>query len=59
MLAYNLNKQIEGQKILSDIQKLVSSHNGPKNNLVLVIQLKNSIPDNSSEIPKIEYKPEE
>jgi hypothetical protein len=59
MLAYSLNKNLDGQKILQDMQSLVSKYNTKDNNFVLVIQVKEVVVDNNSFIPKIEYKPEE
>jgi hypothetical protein len=54
MLAYRLDKQISAEKIIQDIQKLISSRNKEIDSLVLVISLKNIIDTNP--IPKIEYK---
>jgi len=59
MLAYSLNKNLDGQKILQDMQNLISKYNTKDNNFVLVIQVKEVVVDNNSFIPKIEYKPEE
>lgn len=57
ILAYSLNKEIDGQQILRDIQSLIS--NGPKNkDLILVIKVKEVSIDINELIPKIEYKSE-
>jgi hypothetical protein len=58
MIYYALNKNIEGNKILSDIQKLISKY--PQNELVnkiLIVKLE-SITDHKGDnpIPKLEYK---
>lgn len=58
MIYYALNKNIEGNKILSDIQKLISKY--PQNELVnkiLIVKLE-SITDHkgNNPIPKLEYK---
>lgn len=55
MLAYCLNKDLNGQKILSDIQKLIDkSVKSPSS--ILVIQIKEIVTETSDLIPKIEYK---
>jgi hypothetical protein len=57
MLAYSLNKNLDGQKILHDIQNLISK--SPQNkDLILVIRVQEVGVDNNNLIPKIEYKPE-
>ena len=58
MIYYALNKNIEGNKLLSDIQKLISKY--PQNELVnkiLIVKLE-SITDHKGDNPilKIEYK---
>ena len=58
MIYYALNKNIEGNKILSDIQKLISKY--PQNELVnkiLIVKLE-SITDHKGDNPilKVEYK---
>ena len=60
MIAYCLNQNINGQKILEDIQKLVSQkiqQNHESKSLVLVIDIKEVAHDTTSLIPKIEYTP--
>lgn len=59
MLYYVLNKNIEGEKILKDIEKLV--HNFTKNNKtddapVLCISLKTISYNDHTMIPKLEHK---
>jgi hypothetical protein len=57
MLVYCLNKNLDGQKILQDIQNLISK--SPQNkDLILVIKVQEIGVDNNNLIPKIEYKPE-
>jgi hypothetical protein len=56
-IAYSLNKTLNGEKILQDIQNLV---NGIKDNdkpKVLVISVKEVVSDDTSLIPKITFKP--
>ena len=60
MIAYCLNQNINGQKILEDIQNLVSKkiqQNHESKPLVLVIDIKEVVDDTTSHIPKIEYTP--
>jgi hypothetical protein len=58
MIYYKLDKNIDGNKILQDIQKLINSNKKQDNNdLILVISLKeitNHCGD--SLLPKLEYK---
>jgi hypothetical protein len=57
MLAYVLNKTIDSQKILADIQNLINNFpKEPSDSLVLTIKLVKIEQDTSSFIPKIEYK---
>lgn len=58
MIAYVLNKEINGQKLLEDIQKLINSkviENNNSESLVLVVDVRRIVEDNTSLIPKIEY----
>jgi hypothetical protein len=58
MIYYRLNKSIDGNKILQDIQKLVSKNSNTDNEeMILVISVK-KITNNSGDslIPKLEYK---
>lgn len=58
MLSYVLNKQIDGQKIISDIQDLVSKHNidsSESENHILVIQIKKISYTSDNHILKITY----
>jgi len=58
MIAYCLNQNINGQKILEDIQNLVSKkmqQNHESKPLILVIDIKEVVDDTTSHIPKIEY----
>lgn len=59
MIAYSLNQDINSQKILEDIQKLIHSKVRETNNsvpLVLVIDIKEISQQDSNIISKIEYK---
>ncbi len=60
MIAYCLNQDIDGQKLLADIQNLVAKkiqQNHESKSLVLVIDIKEVAHDTTSLIPKIEYTP--
>jgi hypothetical protein len=59
MIAYVLNKQIDGEKILKDIQQLVNSYNKnyPNQTPVLTISIRTISHDDTSLIPKLEFKP--
>jgi len=56
MLAYTLNKQLDGNKILLDIQNLINQYDSGNNEKILVIQIKEIIGDSNAHIPKLEYK---
>jgi hypothetical protein len=58
MIYFNLDKNIECEKICRSIQDLIDKHykNMNLSNHVIVIQIKETIPDNSL-IPKLEHKP--
>jgi len=56
MLAYRLDKQIPAEKIIQDIQKLVSSRGEETDSLVLVITLNKITNTDTTLIPKIEFK---
>jgi hypothetical protein len=58
MICYKLDKNIDGNKILQDIQKLISKNSNTDNKeIVLVISIK-QITNHSGDslIPKLEYK---
>lgn len=58
MLAYVLNKNIDSQKLLQDIQNLINNHPKESNDtLVLTIRVTNIQQDVVDDIPKLEYKP--
>jgi len=59
MIAYSLNKNIDGQKILQDIQKLINkySNNHTSKQLILTIRVNEIAQDNDDYILKLEYKP--
>lgn len=57
MLAYKLNQQIDGEKLLKSIQQLVQkSVVDPNKEYVLIIKIENIAYDDNSAIPKLEYK---
>lgn len=58
MLAYVLDKPIDGNKLLQDIQNLIQKQNGSGVPMILVIKLQEIVSDSTSHIPKLEYKPE-
>jgi hypothetical protein len=56
MIYYKLDKELSGQKILEDLQKLISNYNSKDS--VLVISVKKIIDYNGdSLLPKLEYRP--
>jgi hypothetical protein len=58
MICYKLDKNIDGNKILQDIQKLITKNSNVDNKeIVLVISIK-QITNHSGDslIPKLEYK---
>lgn len=60
MIAYCLNKEINAQKLLDDIQKLVNNkinETQDSSSLVLVIDIKQISQTTTDHIPKIEYNP--
>lgn len=58
MLAYCLNKNVNGENLLKDIQKLIDSKSKDNTtNLVLVIDVKEISQESTQHIPKIEYHP--
>lgn len=57
-LAYSLNKEIRADKIIKDIQKLVSKiHKDEIVNSVLTISLEKVTNSSNSLIPKLDHKP--
>jgi hypothetical protein len=58
MLAYILDKNISGEKILKDIQKLVRKYHTDSQDQtkILTITIKTITSDNHSFIPKLELK---
>lgn len=55
MISYSLSKNLSGEKILKDIQKLVNKYQGSKDNMILTIRVTSITNDDSSLIPKLEY----
>lgn len=53
-LYYKLNKQLDGAKLLQDIQKLITSTNNKEG--ILYIDIKTISYENNGPIPKLEYK---
>jgi|LakMenEpi03Aug12_release.lakeMendotaPanAssembly.Ray.scaffolds.fasta_scaffold3727278_1 hypothetical protein len=58
MLAYVLNQNIDGNKLLGDIQKLISSfqQNYPNVQPILIVEVKSVSYEDTSMIPKLEVK---
>jgi hypothetical protein len=58
MIAYSLDKNISGEKILQDIQSHTDlvKRNSQGQSLVLYIDIRPITSENTSLIPKIEYK---
>lgn len=58
MLAFKLNKNIDGGKLLHQIQNLISKFQleNQGTQALLVIDIKTISQDNDSFIPKLEYK---
>ena len=56
MLVYKLNQQIDGNRLLNDIQKFVSKNIQPDKESLLVIRIQEINYNNDGAIPKIEYK---
>lgn len=59
MLCYKLDKNIQGEKILQDIQKLVTNFRKHNTDAVpiLCVTIRTITHDDTSLIPKIEYRP--
>jgi len=58
MKSYRLDKKIDGEKIIQDIQDLVTkfSHNHPDKIPILYIDIRTITSEDTSLIPKITYK---
>lgn len=58
MIAYSLDKNISGEKILSDIQNLVTKfkQKEPDKIPILYIDIRSVTQEDTSLIPKLEYK---
>lgn len=57
MLAYVLDKEINGEKILKDIQKLIVKFKQHNNSVpILHISIRTISHENNEIIPKLEYK---
>lgn len=58
MLAYVLNQNIDGNKLIGDIQKLISQfqQQNPNTTPILTIEIKSISYDDTSLIPKLEVK---
>lgn len=61
MKYYTLDREVSGEKILKDINKLVSSFRSecPDKIPILCIEIKSVGYDDTDIIPKLEYKPED
>lgn len=56
MLAYVLNQDISQDRLISDINKLLSKYNLNEQSYVLVIRVEPIEVSNDCYIPKLEYK---
>ena len=58
MIAYNLTKEISGEKILKDIQNLIQKFREANQEGIplLTISIRTITKDDTSLIPKLEYK---
>jgi len=58
MLAYVLNQNIDGNKLLADVQKLISSFQKDNPNIqpILIVEVKSVTYEDTSMIPKLEFK---
>jgi hypothetical protein len=56
MIAYSLNKKIDGQQLLNDIQKLIDQKVSKDQESVLVIDIKNISYTTNELIPKITHE---
>lgn len=58
MLAYILNQNIDGNKLLSDIQKLISKfqQDNPNVTPIVIVDIKSVSYEDTSLIPKLETK---
>jgi hypothetical protein len=58
-LYYTLNKNLNGETILQDIQKLIQKYNNGSQEYILTISLKPVTSTTNELIPKLEYIKEE
>jgi hypothetical protein len=56
MIAYVLNKDISQEKLILDINKLLSKYNLNEKTYVLIVKVEPIESSNDSLIPKLEYK---
>jgi hypothetical protein len=57
MLAYCLDKNIDSQKLLRDIQNLINSYTKqPQDSLILTVRIIKVEQDTTEHIPKLEHK---
>jgi hypothetical protein len=56
MLAYVLNQDISQERVISDINKLLSKYNLSEQTYVLVIRIESIESSTDCYIPKLEYK---
>lgn len=55
MLTYSLNKQIDSQKLLENIQNLINKSD-PTKDRIMIIQIKNIDQESRAHILKLEHK---
>ena len=56
MITYKLNKQLSGEKLLKDINRMIQNHEGDKDSMILFIEIRSVSYEDNSLIPKLEYK---
>lgn len=57
MLSYKLNQQIDGNRLLKDIQKLITKETSQDKEYLLVIRIQEINYNNHAAIPKLTYEP--
>ena len=56
MLAYVLDKPIDGNKLLQDIQNLIQKESGSDGSMILVVKIQRVSHESTSHILKLEHK---
>lgn len=56
MLAYSLNKPIDGNKLIQDIQNLIQKESEHGGSMVLVVKVQKILSESTAHILKLEHK---